>query len=78
MIDITSGKVGKWPGRLQQGDDARGSGSGLWPCSSTVDVRQWCGSRVHTRFASFSGLDLDERVLTGALLAGAGNAGANR
>jgi hypothetical protein len=51
------------PGRLQQGDDASGSGSGLWPCSSTVDVRRWCGSRVHTRFASFSGLDVDEQVL---------------
>lgn len=51
------------PGRLQPGDDASGSGSGLWPCSSTVDVRRWCGSRVHTRFASFSGLDVDNQVL---------------
>jgi len=61
------GRAG-WPpwvpaGRLQPGDGAGGAGSGLWPCSSTVDVRRWCPSRVHTRFASFSGLDVDQQVL---------------
>jgi hypothetical protein len=55
------------PGRLQQGDDARGSGYGLWPCSSTVDFRRWCPSRAHTRFASLSGLDVDEQMLPESL-----------
>ncbi len=48
-------------GRLQSGDGVGGAGSGLWPCSSTVDVRRWCGSGVHTRFASFLGSTLTSR-----------------